>query len=171
MIFISNSIRTKTPVTINKTGTIFKAKKSELDQPEEPNILENLNRIDGYFTENHGQVGSESVRYYIQGKGVWFLDDGVVFEIREEIEVLNRDSGIGIRDSRITMNSKDFSKPPEPIEYKRVILKQEFVGANQVRPVGRELLGWNSNFFYGNDSYKWCTNVPNYNEIVYLLQH
>jgi hypothetical protein len=55
----------------------------------------------------------------------------------------------------------------EPRKYKRVILKQEFVGANQVRPVGRERLSWNSNFFYGNDSSKWCVDVPNYNEIYY----
>ena len=33
--------------------------------------------------------------------------------------------------------------------------------------MGRERLGWNSNFFYGNDSSKWCTDVPNYGEVYY----
>jgi hypothetical protein len=28
-------------------------------------------------------------------------------------------------------------------------------------------LGWNSNFFYGNDSENWCTDVPNYGEVWY----
>jgi hypothetical protein len=52
-------------------------------------------------------------------------------------------------------------------EYKRVILKQEFVGANKVPPLGKEKVSWYSNFFYGNDSAKWCTNVPNYLEVNY----
>ena len=56
---------------------------------------------------------------------------------------------------------------PEPVEYKRVILKQKFVGANHVKPEGRQKFGYYSNFFYGNDSSKWRTEVPNYCEIYY----
>ncbi|MCK5560899.1 MAG: SBBP repeat-containing protein, partial [Thermoplasmata archaeon] len=138
-----------------------------LKKAEETRILNNINNLNGYFTKNCGQVGDASVEYYIQGNGVWFLDDGVVFEISKEIEAQDRDSGFEIRDSRLAKNPKDFIVQPEPIEYERVILKQEFVGANTVRPIGRERLDWNSNFFYGNDSSKWCTDVPNFQEIFY----
>jgi hypothetical protein len=48
-----------------------------------------------------------------------------------------------------------------------VVLKQEFVGCNEVEPVGVEYAGWNSNFFYGNVSEKWCTEVPNWGEVWY----
>jgi hypothetical protein len=33
--------------------------------------------------------------------------------------------------------------------------------------LGRERLSWNSNFFYGNDSDKWCTDVHNYADVYY----
>ena len=38
---------------------------------------------------------------YIQGKGVWFLDDGVVFEIRKETSVNSRESRVRSRESRV----------------------------------------------------------------------
>ncbi|MCK5559938.1 MAG: hypothetical protein KAJ51_05070, partial [Thermoplasmata archaeon] len=63
---------------ILNSDTISKSKEFELARLEEPNILKNFNRIDGYFTKNQGQINEDSVKYYIQGKCVWFLDDGVV---------------------------------------------------------------------------------------------
>ncbi len=103
---------------------------------------------------------NDSVRFYIQGGGLWFTDEGVWFEIKESIESRSQES-------RATWDPMDRFEPPEPEKYKRVILKQEFIGANLVEPEGRERLDWNSNFFYGNDSTKWQTNVPNYSEIFY----
>ena len=56
---------------------------SILKEEQKSQILNELNVICDYFIENQGQVGNDSVRYYVQGAGVWFLDDGVVFEIME----------------------------------------------------------------------------------------
>ena len=56
-------------------------------------VLQNINRLDGYITENRGQVSNNSVRYYIQGKDVGFLDDGVLFEITESVQVKSPESG------------------------------------------------------------------------------
>ena len=39
--------------------------------------------------------------------------------------------------------------------------------SNKAKPIGKERLFWNSNFFYGNNSLKWQSNVPNYQEIWY----
>jgi hypothetical protein len=121
------------------------------------------------FTENRGQLENDEVRFYVLGGSVWFTDDGVWFEVREEIET--RDQGSQLRGQGGVIGL-DFDpigrfKESEPIKYKRVILKQEFVGANEVRPLGSERFCWNSNFFYGNNSSKWCTDVPNYAEVYY----
>ena len=142
-------------------------KSSIFNKAEDSQIMNNINGLNGYFTENRGQAGNESVRYYIHGKGVWFLDNGVVFELRKEIEAPDRDSGFGVRDSRLVTNPRDVIDVPVPIEYERVILKQEFECANSVIPEGRGQLSHKSNFFYGNDSSKWCANVPNYQEVIY----
>lgn len=117
---------------------------------ENAGISNNYNKMKGHFTENRGQVGDGSIRYYIQGKGAWFLDDGVVFELRETIEVERLES---------------VSRESEPS--KSAVIKINFEGSNAVEPKGIGLLPHRSNFFYGNDSSKWCTEVPNYQEIYY----
>ncbi len=133
---------------------------SVIDNAQEQQILQNINRLDGFFTENQGQMGNDFVRYYIQGKGVWFLDDGVVFEIQElfaQTEV-QRDPFDRI--------GPEF-EPEKPTPRKSVVLKLNFEGCNEIKPKGVGLLPHRSNFFYGNDSSKWCTNVPNYQELIY----
>ena len=61
---------------------------------------------------------------------------------------------------------KYFAKNIAP-KYKRVIIKQEFIGANKIIPEGKERLSQYSNFFYGNESSNWFNNVPIYQEIYY----
>jgi len=134
---------------------------------EEENLLQNLNEIDGYFTENQGQVGNNSVRYYIQGKDVWFLDDGVMFEIREEISINSQQSTVYGHESEFPFNPRVRLEPQEQPKYKSVVLKLNFEGANLVVPKGVGLLPHRSNFFYGNISLDWHTNVPNFQEIIY----
>jgi hypothetical protein len=95
---------------------------------------------------------------------VWFTDDGVWFELREYVKP--RGQGSGPRDQG-DYNPMMKIRESKRVDYKSVVLKQEFVGANQVQPVGREKLSWDSNFFYGNDPAKWRTGVPNYQEIYY----
>jgi hypothetical protein len=110
------------------------------------------------FIENCGQLDNNDVRFYDLCGGIWFTDDGVWFELNEEI---------------VVKRLYDYFDPmgrviePEPVNYKSMVLKLEFVGTNHVIPHGREPLGYYSNFFYGNDSSKWCTEVPNYQEIYY----
>ena len=119
------------------------------------------------FTENRGQLANDDVRFYDQNGGVWFTDDGMWLEIREEITKNSRESRVGSQESDKLFNPMELFEPSEPREYRRIILKQEFVGANQIKPVGREPLGYSSNFFYGNDPSNWRTNIPNYQEIYY----
>ncbi len=115
-----------------------------------------------FFTINHGQYENNEVQFYVPGCGLWFTDDGVWFDIRESVE-----PGVESQESEFPFRPIAKLEPPKPVKYRHVILKQEFVGANHVKPIGREKLHWSSNFFYGNDSSKWCTDVPNYREIYY----
>ena len=50
---------------------------------------------------------------------------------------------------------------------KSAVVRFDFVNCNDVDPIGIDELPHRSNFFYGNDSRKWSTNVPNYKEIYY----
>lgn len=46
-----------------------------------------------FFTRNKGQLGNDLVDYYLQGKGVWFTDSGMVFDMDGtviEFDILNR---------------------------------------------------------------------------------
>ena len=57
------------------------------------------------------------------------------------------------------MNQKE---PP-----KSAIVQFNFQNCNSINPIGLDELPHRSNFFYGNDSSKWCTDVPNYAGIIY----
>jgi hypothetical protein len=142
------------------SNTDYSVDTSVIDNAQKQNILQSINRLDGFFTQNQGQVGNNSVRYYIQGKGVWFLDDGIVFEIKEQL-----------KENEARRNPFDRLDPelePEiPKPRKSVVLKLNFEGCNKVEPKGVSKLSHRSNYFYGNDSSEWCTNVPNYQEVIY----
>jgi hypothetical protein len=143
---------------------------TEIDFEFNNNKIESpISNIHIAFTENRGQLENDEVRFYDPGGKVWFTDGGVWFELREEIET--RDQGSQLRGqggiSGLEFDLMEGLEPSELVEYKRIVLKQEFIGANEVRPIGKNGLSWNSNFFYGNDSGKWCTNVPNYAEVYY----
>ncbi len=165
LLFSAVNLEASKPIRKNSSTseTDYSIDSSVINNAQEQQILQNLNQFDGYFTENRGQVGNDYVRYYIQDRSVWITDDGVWFELREELSINNQQSSVYSPESRLMTD--DWR--PTTIDYKRVVLKQEFIGANQVRPIGRECLTWNNNYFYGNDSSKWCTNVPNYQEIIY----
>jgi hypothetical protein len=136
------------------------------------NVEQLLSSAPRAFTANHGQLENDEVLFYDQGGGVWFSAEGVFFELREYAEPRGQGSGFrsqgGVRVIPQTLSSQTHTpihSYTHTLKYKRVILKQEFVGSNEVQPMGKERLSWNSNFFYGNDSSKWCTDVSNYAEV------
>jgi hypothetical protein len=128
------------------------------------NVEDFFNFAPKAFTENRGQLENDEIRFYDQGGDVWFTDDGMWLELREYAEPSTK---MPATRRQGDFNSMDRYIESEPTSFKRVILKQEFLGANKVRPVGKERLGWNYNYFYGNDSNKWCTDVLNYGEVFY----
>jgi len=125
----------------NSTALISSPKGSDPDHIlDQGQIVEKLPHSGGHFTENRGQLSDDSVRFYIQGQGVWFQEDGVSFDIRPMVP------------SKVTPG---------------YVIKQEFVGANPVRPIGLQALEYQSNFFYGSHETNWFVQVPNYLEVLY----
>ncbi len=121
------------------------------------------------FTENQDQLENDEVRFYDQGGDVWFTDSCVWFELRDNIDT--RGQGSQLR-GQGGVSGFDFDpmgtfETPGPLVYKRVVLKQEFVGANKVKPEGREQVEWYNNYLFGNDSLQGYPNVPNYQQIFY----
>lgn len=97
-----------------------------------------LARLPLYFVENRGQVDPQ-VALYLQGqdKSIYFAPDGVTFALTYQGE------------PPIASNAK-----------------LSFVGANEVRPVGRERTEAVVSYFKGDMS-EWKTALPTYGEVVY----
>jgi hypothetical protein len=156
---------------------LYKVSQSSPPSTESENILDLNNLLScppRVFTENLGQLDNNDVLFYDPGSAVWFTADEVWFELREYAEASSQLSaprsqgGVGVTPQ--TLNSQTHTPTNSEThtqKYKRVILKQEFVGANDVIPIGIKRAPWCSNYFYGNDSTKWQTNVQNYEEIIY----
>ncbi|MFW9877010.1 MAG: hypothetical protein ACFFG0_28280, partial [Candidatus Thorarchaeota archaeon] len=114
------------------------------------------------FTKNCGQIENEEIFFYDQNNRIWFTNDGIWYEFREEITINKQQVQIE------APVSKFIDDPyPTPTEYKRLIIKQEFSNANDVIPRGIRKLDYFSNFFYGNVSKNWIVNVPIYQDIFY----
>ncbi|UCH89830.1 MAG: SBBP repeat-containing protein [Thermoplasmata archaeon] len=132
-------------ITISSSATASHLESSQIQSEPAFNKMneEDINSIftnpPGAFTANFGQLGNSEVRFYDVGGSVWFTDEGVWFR---------GEGGEGKGE-------------------RSIVFKQEFVGANPIIPEGREPLDYYSNFFYGNDPARWCTEVPNYQEVFY----
>ena len=107
---------------------------------ERPGVLpgELLANIDGYFTENLGQL-DPGIRYYCMGSplSVAFGDSWVGYDYRPE----GGDRG--------------------------VMFRVTFDGANAVRPVGLEPTACKSSFFIGNDPEHWISGASTFRGIVF----
>jgi hypothetical protein len=97
-----------------------------------------LSDIDGFFTENKGQLGQGAGAYYCQGSplSVAFGTGWVAYDLQGE-----GDEG--------------------------VMFRLTFEGANTVEPVGVNPLPHRNNYFIGNDPEGWVTGARNYREVLY----
>ncbi len=121
-----------------------------------------FNQNDGFFTENYGQEENNEVRFYIQNKGIWFLNNAVVFQIFNE-QKEKRDPNSILNSPHSHFKNTIIKSEPQ----KGVVIQLTFENSNNIIPMGRGLLNHKSNYFYGNETSKWLTNVPNFQEIIY----
>ena len=120
-----------------------------------------LGHFDSYFIENRGQVAA-GVRFYSRGNpSVAFKDDAIVV-------VLSRQENVdqeGANSPQNALLDPAFAEKQSVVKSSAYTI--HFRGANSVLPLGRTRLPFSSNFFIGNDSGGWRTDVPNYEEVVY----
>jgi hypothetical protein len=133
---------------------------SDLD--EGIDIAAQMGLLGGHFIENRGQV-ADGIRYYSRGNpSVAFRDDGVMFVLTE--------AGEQGQDEFTGPEGPPHFMPPASDErsaarsYAYLI---RFEGSNKVAPLGVDELPFNSNFFIGNDSSKWLTDVSNFGHVTY----
>ena len=102
---------------------------------EKPN--ETLPIINGWFTENRGQIENHEVKFVC----------------------VTPTNTMGFVESGYVIGSAHQGR----MSY----LKVSYVDSNDIAPKGREILPHRSNFFQGSDPDCWTTMVPNYRELVY----
>ncbi len=105
----------------------------------EQEAREMLSNMDGFFTENLGQMGEEAGGLYCLGNplSVFFGEDGVFYDYHPN------ENGTA------------------------VLLRMNLEGANPVAPVGRDPLPHKNNYFIGNDPDKWVRGARNFREVNY----
>jgi len=110
-----------------------------------------------HFLENLGQVAG-GVRFYASGNpSVAFLDDGVLFVLREP-----RASPSRFPDRRL-----DTAPPLDTTPARGAAYRVSFVGAKAVSPAGHGEVGFFTNFLFGSDSTKWITGVRSFDTLVF----
>jgi len=137
----------------------------------ENNIRKNWKQLDGYFTENRGQLNHDDIRYYLRGNGisVGFADSMVLFNLRQRLgndeESQDRISSSGelIQSERSMLHDVNSTAAKE----RGVMIQMRFEGANYIAPVGRGEHSFKSNYFIGNDLSKWKIEVSNFRKIVF----
>lgn len=111
--------------------------------PTKTDVLTQYFKFPLRFESNQGQT-EESVKYLTKGQGYTFY-----FTPKEMVMVLQK----ALKDKTAPSTST---------------IKIQFVDAN-ANPIvrGTEELQGKSNYFVGNDSNKWRTNIPNYTKVFY----
>jgi YHS domain-containing protein len=129
-------------------------------------ILSNLSSMPLSFTENRGQWNEKALfKTEAGGATFWFCSDEVAYVFARNTNKLIDDGMSHDPDMPKGMPDK-FNHP----QYKKesMVLYAKFVGTSaDPQVIAENRLGYNCNYFYGNDPSKWATDVPNYSSITY----
>ncbi|MCU0798464.1 MAG: PKD domain-containing protein [Candidatus Thermoplasmatota archaeon] len=115
--------------------------------------------MNGYFTENAGQWNNGLS--FIAGTGygrAGLAQDMVYMDFFTKVPEPKP-----LAEGEMISIDPDLSEQ----EYEGHVISLTFEGANGVLPTGEDRLGWNNNYFYGNDPEGWRTDVGNYQTAVY----
>lgn len=112
-----------------------------------------------YFIQNDGQMDGK-VKFYEKGNGhsTFFTNNAVYLSLLEGQEKLQNP----VSDSRVN------SKSQESQNLHAEVIKLLPLGANKnPEIIAEEVLEGKVNYFVGNESQKWKTDIPTYRTIVY----
>ena len=116
-----------------------------------------------HFEPNQGQT-DEQVKFLARGAGyqMFLTATEAVMVLRKPAEKQSDMSGQSILD-RLTRNSK-----PETRNFSDSVVRMKLVGANpDAEAAGLQQLPGKVNYFIGNDSKKWRTNISTYAKVEY----
>jgi len=125
---------------------------------ETPSAADALSGLPLYFVENAGQV-PHRVAYYVQGSGasVGFTSTGIVYSLSstERVEAGGAPERLGLPGAADVAPAQ-----------RRWTVRQDFVGANRVRPEGLGLTEAIVSYFKGPRS-DWHTGLRTYSGLIY----
>ncbi len=132
-----------------------------LTQTAESQALSAYGKLPLFFVENKGQADT-SLQFYSYGGQMYFSPEGIYTHF------IQRDSTAHDR-FRDRYHERDFiSLDTTPIHEKHLVLKKRFLNANTHCEIeGEEELPGKINYFIGNDSTKWHTNLRTFKQIRY----
>ena len=136
-----------------KNGEVFIQKGSFNDGVVKSRVLSSYGKLPLYFIRHEGQI-DKNVLFYAKAKSytLWMTKEGLVF------------------DSVIT-EKKELSKEPStfnPDKYKRDVSRLIFLNSNPKTFVtSLDITEYKVNYFIGNDSSKWITDIPTSKAILY----
>jgi hypothetical protein len=127
----------------------------------ESQAVETLGKLPLFFVENKGQADT-SLQFYSYGGQMYFSPEGIYTHF------IQRDSTYQNRFRDKFHEIESISHDTTPVHEKHLVLKKRFLNANtQCEIVGEEELPGKLNYFIGNDSTKWHTNLRTFKQIRY----
>lgn len=141
-----------------------------------PLIMPPYGRLPLYFIANRGQV-DKRVKYYVRtnGQTTFFTKGEVVLALSrpssDDAAKARGPVGAGLRPAPTKAGpgiASDKQRQPETKNLKLSVIRIKPVGLNKdvkISPLG--LTGHRVNYFIGNDSKKWRTDIPTYQAVNY----
>jgi hypothetical protein len=122
---------------------------NSLEETVKTEALEAYGKLPLLFIENQGQT-DKSVAYYLKtsGQTLYFTANSIIFDLTRFKEV-------------------DDTYPNDR-KAERLVYSLDFLGASSDLVIeGKHKDSGRVNYFMGNDSDKWHTNIPTYHEVIY----
>ncbi len=130
-----------------------------LPQPATPQLVSSFGKLPLSFEANHGQTDAQ-VKFLTRGLGyTLFLTPTEAVMVLQHREAKEQGGDKGVRDPLSVT---------EPAPIKQSVVRMKLEGANPSPAIeGIEQLPGIVNYFVGNDSSKWRTNIPTYKKVEY----
>jgi len=129
---------------------------TEVADPARQQVLMSYGKLPLYFEANHGQTDPR-VKFLARGRGytLFLTSTEAVWALRKS-------------QAKHSSMSPDPARKPEPQIEGQTVVRMKLVGGNPApRVIGQEELEGKANYFIGNNSKKWRTNIPTYAKVAY----
>ena len=170
-------------------------KQKAIDESTKVKLQETYGKLPLSFIQNNGQL-DEKVKYYEKGSGhaTYFTNEGVYLSlVRSQESEVTKETAVGVHSvvASEAKQSQDKITSPKPAmgdktrffanaqhdrsegvrndnNVQSEIVKLKPIGANKTPEIIAEgLQEGKVNYFIGNDSKNWKTNIPTYQAVVY----